>query len=571
MRLYLKTIHLLTKNKIIPLYKNANILKINNSSVYSIYTTSYFNFGDSKKVHSKNDKHAKNIKDEYINKTTMPVNKAAKAQAKHSIDGNHSNPSNQKVLNNDIRKKLNFIRTDDTLLNNNIELDIEKVLPNNINKQYNRKIKNKDKDVSIKNVKNKDKLKDNIKTSTSSDNSINAESNSKENKDIVSLNSFNLLENDSSEFTEEYPDDDNKEEIIAPKNNKIIIADKIRDIDSFEYKTQFSQSLNYPLIVTKPKYYKKTKAERKAEYEDSIEIKQDIEDYFKYSHYKLNKAIKKIRGLYLFEAEEVLKNDYSKGSKLIQFEIKKFKESKKNIFYKKSEMSNINNKNNNNNIKKNYNNNNNNNNDFDINNSNDISIIDNDNKDNDSQNKIKNFNHFNNNFLLKIKEAFVGGSKGHSIPCYRAKGRVDFRTRKNSSFKIKFEKVPIEKFCQELAEGKATKVVNHKIKEALYKIKASYETVKSLSYLTTQKGKQERKNTIKSLILEIKKKYYEQNKKVLSDFIIRQELVKDLGQKTIPIYNRLLLMDEYIKDKKDNDSKILIRQNNFNRNLKNLT
>jgi ribosomal protein L22 len=239
------------------------------------------------------------------------------------------------------------------------------------------------------------------------------------------------------------------------------------------------ESLQRPLILVKPNNRRLTTKEKIQKKKEVLSIKIKLDEKLTYSARKLNEVIVKLKGLYLRDAEEVLRNDNSKGSKLIKKYILDFKEKHK-----------------------------------------------------DEVNEPKR--------ILRIKEAYVGRAKGHMLPMYRAKGRVNFIQRKKSSFSLILERVPNSVFCQEITEGKISQLWRHKFREMIYKHKLSYELVKTLSFMTNHRGMKFRRDLIRSMVNQIHRRNLLRNGKQYAKWLIRKELVKDLGKKLLPIYRSLL-------------------------------
>lgn len=248
---------------------------------------------------------------------------------------------------------------------------------------------------------------------------------------------------------------------------------------------------------------------------EGLFLKQKTDDKFAYSSRKLNETIKKIRGKYLPDVIKILNEDYSKGSKYVQMKLKEFLEENKDLIEKEE-------------------------------------------------------------IVLKVRQAFVGKKKGQNIPVFRAKGRVSFWKRKLCSFTIQFDKILKTQFCERLAVGDISSGFRFLFRQKLYKSRADYDTLKSLSFLTGVKSQIRRKNMILGLIKEIKYKYKSKTGIELADWTIKKELMKDLGTKFIPIYDKYLKkedkkelkIDKTKEEETRKENALRKRHNNYTKNLK---
>lgn len=130
---------------------------------------------------------------------------------------------------------------------------------------------------------------------------------------------------------------------------------------------------------------------------------------------------------------------------------------------------------------------------------------------------------------FRIAEAYVGRKKGHQLPNPRAKGKMDLITRPYCKLYIKLEKVENEKFFKELALGKADFTFANSMRSFLFTNKANLRQIRSLSFITTARGRTYRKNQIKRLISYLRVKYYKEKGIKLSAEIIERYLTSNLG------------------------------------------
>jgi ribosomal protein L22 len=199
-------------------------------------------------------------------------------------------------------------------------------------------------------------------------------------------------------------------------------------------------------------------------------------DFIRYSSFKLNDSCKLIRGRYLSNAVDLLNYDHTKGGKFTRDILENFlknKEKKRDNAKSRGEEPETN--------------------------------------------------------EYRIVEAYVGRKKGHQLPNPRAKGKMDIITRPYSKLFIKLEKVDNEKFFKELAVGKGDFTFAHSLRSFLFTHKANLRQIKSLSFITTARGRTYRKNQIKRLISYLRMKYYKERGIKLSAEVISKYLTANLG------------------------------------------
>jgi ribosomal protein L22 len=250
-------------------------------------------------------------------------------------------------------------------------------------------------------------------------------------------------------------------------------------------------------------------------------------DFSRYSSYKLNESCRIIRGRLLSNALDLLNYDQTKGGRLIKESLEGYM---KNIEKRREKAK--------------------------------------------SRGEEVETNEY------KIVEAYVGRKKGHKVINPRAKGRVDMVTRPNCKLFIKLEKVDNEKFFKDLALGKADFTFANSLRAFLFTNKASLRQIKSLSFITTARGRTYRKNQIKRLVSYLRLKYYKEKGIKLSVDVIHNYLTSNLGsalnflnrrQEAISESERLTnyVADElvsYVKKDAEKDKKSLVnREALFNR------
>lgn len=256
-----------------------------------------------------------------------------------------------------------------------------------------------------------------------------------------------------------------QQQVTQLKTSSVEPTKQVKAIQDPKYKI--------PLIMIKP--HTSTAKMAWEQSERGVIVTLDKDEKFQYSHHKLNNVISKLRGKYLIDAEKILKEDQSKGSKLIQSKLR---------YYKKGLLT-----------------------------------------------KLQ-----KENLVLRIKTATVGGKKGHGIPMFRAKGKVNMIYRKKSSFRLQLEVLTPDQVCQQLIEGKASPGLAQKFRENLYKSKAPYEIIRHLNFILTSKGRRERSSYIKSLVQLTKLNMKNSTGKIYANALIRKHILNELGKKIKPIF-----------------------------------
>ena len=314
----------------------------------------------------------------------------------------------------------------------------------------------------------------------------------------------------------------NCEKETTKQKLKIINSNiEIRLSDSIQDNTDYLPQRDIPLCIFK---------QSSADYKSKQKLIHITSEFLRYSSYKLNDSCKLIRGRYLSNALDLLNFDHTKGGvfiKEILTEYIKNQEKKKDKAKSRGEEPEIN--------------------------------------------------------EFRIAEAYVGRKKGHQLPNPRAKGKMDLITRPYCKLFIKLEKVENEKFFKELALGKADFTFANSLRSFLFTNKANLRQVRSLSFITTARGRTYRKNQIKRLISYLRLKYYKEKGIKLSAEIIGRYLTMNLGsalnflnrrQEAISESEKLqhYVADElvsYIKQDEGEDQKSLSnREAIFNRKFK---
>jgi len=250
-------------------------------------------------------------------------------------------------------------------------------------------------------------------------------------------------------------------------------------------------------------------------------------DFTRYSSYKLNDSCKIIRGRFLTNALDLLNYDQTKGGRLIKDMLEGFTKT----LEKRREKA-------------------------------------------KSRGEEVDTNEF------RISEAYVGRKNGHNLLNPRAKGKGDMITRPYCKLFIKLEKVDNEKYFKDLALGKADFTFAHSLRSYLFTNKASLRQIKSLSFITTAKGRTYRKNQIKRLVSYLRLKYHKEKGIKLSVDVIHNHLTSNLGsalnflnrrQEAISESERLTnyVADELVsyvkKDEEENTKTLANREALFNR------
>eukprot|EP00340_Litonotus_pictus_P006969 CAMPEP_0170519490 /NCGR_PEP_ID=MMETSP0209-20121228/4890_1 /TAXON_ID=665100 ORGANISM="Litonotus pictus, Strain P1" /NCGR_SAMPLE_ID=MMETSP0209 /ASSEMBLY_ACC=CAM_ASM_000301 /LENGTH=367 /DNA_ID=CAMNT_0010805387 /DNA_START=75 /DNA_END=1178 /DNA_ORIENTATION=+ len=252
-----------------------------------------------------------------------------------------------------------------------------------------------------------------------------------------------------------------------------------------------------PNIIVKPNRSKKYFQE--LQNKKGHFIKTDHQDFFVYSAKKLNKSVSQIRNLYLEDAEKVIEEDTSKGAKLIKKEIESFKKTHRKLL---------------------------------------------------STPECK----------LRIKSAITLKANGHHIPMFRAKGRVNYIRKKKSGIQIQFETVTKEKICQDLAKGRSPLFLRNRFREVLYKRDASLKEIKAVNSLTTNRGLYRRRNQLKVILFNMKKKFYQENKVKLNKNLLRERIVKEMGKQLEPVYDRYMKEDKPVRKTKKHPKRFYDRE-----------
>jgi hypothetical protein len=135
-----------------------------------------------------------------------------------------------------------------------------------------------------------------------------------------------------------------------------------------------------------------------------------------------------------------------------------------------------------------------------------------------------------------IREAFVGRKKGHSIPNPRAKGKMDMVTRSLSRLFIRIDKVNAAKQFEEAVIGKADQSLAVQIRKQLFMNNASLKTLSQFSFITTSKGRSERKYQFTRVVRHLREKFYKEKGVKINLEIVREQLQKHLGEQ-LAYYN----------------------------------
>lgn len=268
-----------------------------------------------------------------------------------------------------------------------------------------------------------------------------------------------------------------------------------------------------PSIIVKPN--------RSKEYFQNLQNKEGVfikmkpkDEYFRYSAWKLNARIKKIRGKYLEEVERALGEDQSKGAMFIRDKIEEFKRDNPEL----------------------------------------VNADD---------------------FHLQIRQAIVGKAVGHRLVRFRAKGRVNFIERKLSSLRIQFIKVPKEEICQNIVKGRTPVFLRQRLREVLFKSNASLQEIKDLSFAMTSRGMEFQRRMFKELIYKLRWKYFYNSKVMLNNKVIEKELLNELGKKMVSVYDKYLInpskYDKVLEDQKQQERReeeMKERYESYTQNLK---
>jgi ribosomal protein L22 len=289
------------------------------------------------------------------------------------------------------------------------------------------------------------------------------------NADNLSNKLINFVKNENQRTITEYYTIFNK---LAKKNNL--------SNDAIEKK---GLKVKIPKIIAKPNKSKK--------YFQDIQNKglflrmKGENDYFNTSAKKVKIILAKIRGKYIYDALNILKNDHTKSSKKLQERLDKFfKQNPGNL----------------------------------------------------NENK---------NYILRIKVATCGNRNGIQRMNYRAKGRANFWQRKQCMVNIGFDKVPIMKIAEEIASGKTPMFVRNKIKQNIFKSNSDYSEVKLLRFMTSSNGIRERRLMINSSIKRIVSLYKTTHKKKINNKLIRDSLIKSLTPSCLALLKKFYFMDPF--------------------------
>ncbi len=261
----------------------------------------------------------------------------------------------------------------------------------------------------------------------------------------------------------------------------------------------------------------------------------------KYSSYKLNDACKLIRGKYIRHALDILELNNTKGAKLIKKELSEYLERREKQIKKEQERikrKNIERENeekNRSNDGVNYTQE-----ESSAENAESSEKINLENIENSEESnlnietEITEKNSENSDYIpyvdYKIAEIYVGRKIGSAVPSPRAKGKVDRIYRSISKLFIHIEKVPAEKFFQNVAIGKADFSFAKIYRKSLFMSNASLKQLKSFSFITTSRGRHYRKIQFDRLVTHLRDKYYTQKGIKLNTEIIRDQLIKQLGK-----------------------------------------
>lgn len=278
---------------------------------------------------------------------------------------------------------------------------------------------------------------------------------------------INFIKNDKNRNISEYYSIFNK---LAEKKN----LDKERILEN-------GLNLKIPKIIAKPNKSKKFFQDLQNK---GLFLKMKGEnDYFNTSAKKLKLALAKIRGKYIHDALEILKNDHTKSSKKLQTKLQEF--------FKGNRCLN------------------------------------------------------SNKYVLKIKVATAGNRNGIRRINYRAKGRINFWQRKQSMANIGFDKVPLKTLAEEIASGRTPLFVRNKIKQNIFKSNLDYSDVKKLRFMLSSNGIRERRVMINSSIRKIVDLYKIESKKKINNKIVRESIIKSLTPSCLALLKKYLFLNPF--------------------------
>ena len=236
-------------------------------------------------------------------------------------------------------------------------------------------------------------------------------------------------------------------------------------------------------------------------------------DIFDYSQHKLNEVAVKLKNQYFEDVDSILKNTHTKGSRLIKGRLEKFKNENKELFE--------------NNGKK---------------------------------------------YFLYIKQAIVGASKGKLKFHYRAKGRVNKIRSRNSTILLQFVKISKNAICKKMAAGKTPLFIRHRIREYMYKKRASLNEIRLMRLFSTSHGNKSRRIMIKNEARQLREEYIRKKNIKLNNSLLRNDVVENMIDKLKPLYDKYIIKEENIKKDEKNVKKtgksVASRTNIFNSNLK---
>lgn len=304
----------------------------------------------------------------------------------------------------------------------------------------------------------------------------------------------------------------------------------------------------------------------------------------KYSSYKLNDACGFIRGKYIKTAIAILESKHTKGAKIILKELKAYQERRqkefenwKKFYYinkAKSEAELLEQKSN-----SNFN--------FEYGENSEDKSDQEQTQTKSSQNGQTNFtmipriesqsidfkpkeNSKDDNYIphydYLIKHAYVGRKRGQTLMTPRAKGRTFFVVRSISRLFIRIEKVEATKQFSEVAIGKADQSLALEIRKLLFTLNAPLKLLSQLSFITTSKGRYERRQQFPRLVRFLRDKYYKEKGVKINLEIISDQLKKYLGEQLSHLNpnNLAHIMTNVDKNKYEKEVYEKIQQSLFN-------
>lgn len=158
-----------------------------------------------------------------------------------------------------------------------------------------------------------------------------------------------------------------------------------------------------------------------------------------------------------------------------------------------------------------------------------------------------------------VKEIVLGKALGNKKIDIRARGKFGMMHAPISSIRVVLEERSTADFFKMVMQGKCPPAFGHTFRKMLYQNDADFEKVKSLSHMTTSRGRYYRKLQFRRLVQLIQKQYQKEGVAVRKDKIERNLLEKAAA--------------EFIDAKRERDEAGLLtsrtkRQAHFEKNYK---